>query len=233
MACYVILVRRNSRWAGQLNWVEDSWLFKQIMYSHLREGSCKAGRPRLRHKDILKRNLGVHGHTLRQLAIPVHKSKKIKEKTGWTSSYEGQLYIYIYMCVCVCVSECVCVCVDFRKSDKLIKRSEKWIYQTFTTGLVVIFRSSFKKESEEVLPLIKVRNITFKPIVIVWFIPFPDIIIIYIYIYIYMPMVLEIGVQSQVNSCQKLKKWYLIPPYLTLSIIRYGSKKKRAIQGKE
>ena len=35
-------------------------------------------------------------------------------------------------------------------------------------------------------------------------------------------MVRETGVQSQVATYQKLKKWYLIPPCLTLNIIRYG-----------
>ena len=39
-------------------------------------------------------------------------------------------------------------------------------------------------------------------------------------------MGLETGVQSQVESYQKLKKWYLIPPCLTLSIIRYLSRIK-------
>ena len=34
-------------------------------------------------------------------------------------------------------------------------------------------------------------------------------------------MVRETRVQSQVESYQRLKKWYLIPPCLTLSIIRY------------
>ena len=40
---------------------------------------------------------------------------------------------------------------------------------------------------------------------------------IYIYIYIY----------------QRLKKWYLMPPCLTLSIIRYGSRVKQSNPGKE
>ena len=34
------------------------------------------------------------------------------------------------------------------------------------------------------------------------------------------------GIQSQFESYQRLKKWYLIPPCLTLSITRYGSKVK-------
>ena len=32
------------------------------------------------------------------------------------------------------------------------------------------------------------------------------------------------GVQSPVESYKRLKKWYLIPPCLTLSIIRYVSR---------
>ena len=48
-----------------------------------------------------------------------------------------------------------------------------------------------------------------------------------------LPIVQETWVQFQVKSYQKLKKGYLIPPCLTLTIIRYGSRVSRAIQGKE
>ena len=47
------------------------------------------------------------------------------------------------------------------------------------------------------------------------------------------PMSQETWVQSQVESYQRLKKWYLMPPYLTLSIIRYGSRVKQSNPGKE
>ena len=40
------------------------------------------------------------------------------------------------------------------------------------------------------------------------------------------PMAWETGVQSQVESYQRLRKWHLIPPCLTLSIIRYVSRVK-------
>ena len=40
------------------------------------------------------------------------------------------------------------------------------------------------------------------------------------------PMVWETGVQYQVESYQRLKKWYLMPPCLILSIIRLGSRVK-------
>ena len=46
------------------------------------------------------------------------------------------------------------------------------------------------------------------------------------------PIVWEIGVQSQVKSYQRLKKCYLMPPCLKLSIIRYGSRVKWNNPGK-
>ena len=47
-------------------------------------------------------------------------------------------------------------------------------------------------------------------------------------------MARETWVQSQVESYQRLKKkWYLMPPCLTLSIIRYGSRVKWSNPGKE
>ena len=42
----------------------------------------------------------------------------------------------------------------------------------------------------------------------------------------YSSMVRETRVQSQVESYRKIKKWYLMSPCLTLSIIRYGSRVK-------
>ena len=39
-------------------------------------------------------------------------------------------------------------------------------------------------------------------------------------------------VQSQVESYQRLKKWYMMPPCLTLGIIRYGSRVKWSNPGK-
>ena len=41
-----------------------------------------------------------------------------------------------------------------------------------------------------------------------------------------LPMARKTWVQSQVESYQRLKKWCLMPPCLTLSIIRYGSRIK-------
>ena len=44
-------------------------------------------------------------------------------------------------------------------------------------------------------------------------------------------MVRETSVYSQVESYQRLKKWYLILPCLTLSFIRWGSRVKWSIPG--
>ena len=46
-------------------------------------------------------------------------------------------------------------------------------------------------------------------------------------------MARETWVQSQVESYQRLKKWYLMLPCLTLSIIRSGSRVKWSNPGKE
>ena len=59
---------------------------------------------------------------------------------------------------------------------------------------------------------------------------------VYIYIYICQclvsPMAWEIWVQSQVELYQRLKKWYLMPPCLTLSIIRYSLRVQWGNHGK-
>ena len=49
----------------------------------------------------------------------------------------------------------------------------------------------------------------------------------------YLPMAWETRVPSQVDSYQKLQKWYLMPPCLTFSIIRCWSRVSGAMQGME
>ena len=46
-------------------------------------------------------------------------------------------------------------------------------------------------------------------------------------------MIREIGVQSQVESYQKHKRWYLMLPCLTFNIIWYETSVSGAIRGKE
>ena len=47
-----------------------------------------------------------------------------------------------------------------------------------------------------------------------------------------LPMAQEAGVQYQIMLYQRLKKWHLMSPCLTLSIIRYGSRVKWSNPGK-
>ena len=56
---------------------------------------------------------------------------------------------------------------------------------------------------------------------------------IYIYIYIYIYICRETGVHTQIKLYRKLKKCYLILYYLTRCIIRWGSRVRWTIQGKE
>ena len=65
---------------------------------------------------------------------------------------------------------------------------------------------------------------------------------IYIYIYVYQPIGIMVWVfangpgtevQSQVESYQRLKKWCLMLPCLTLNIIKYGSRVKWSNPEKE
>ena len=66
-----------------------------------------------------------------------------------------------------------------------------------------------------VIPVLKKRELLFDT---------PSYLNLYIYIYIYMYiMIRETGVLSQVESYQRLKKWYLMPHCLKLTIIRHGS----------
>jgi len=52
-----LLIRKNLRWTGHLMRMPQDRLPKQIMFSQLPVGQRKKGRPRLRYKDTIKRNM--------------------------------------------------------------------------------------------------------------------------------------------------------------------------------
>ena len=52
-----LLIRKNLWWKGHLMRMSPDRLPKQIVYSQLSSGHRKKGRPRLRFKDAIKRNL--------------------------------------------------------------------------------------------------------------------------------------------------------------------------------
>ena len=52
-----LLIRKNLRWTGHLMRMSPDRLPKQVLYSQLSSGHRNRGRPRLRFKDTIKRNL--------------------------------------------------------------------------------------------------------------------------------------------------------------------------------
>ena len=52
-----LLIRKNLRWTGHLMRMSPDRLPKQILYYQLSSGHRKRGRPRLRFKDTIKKNL--------------------------------------------------------------------------------------------------------------------------------------------------------------------------------
>ena len=52
-----LLIRKNLRWTGHRMRMSPDRLPKQVLYSQLSSGHRKRGRPRLRFKDTIKRNL--------------------------------------------------------------------------------------------------------------------------------------------------------------------------------
>ena len=52
-----ILIEKNLRWLGHVQRMENDRLPRQLLYSQLCEGKRNQGRPRLRFKDVVKRNM--------------------------------------------------------------------------------------------------------------------------------------------------------------------------------
>jgi len=54
---YNLLIQRNIRWASHVNRMDNSRLPKQILFSQLKDGVHGIGRPKIRFRDTVKRNL--------------------------------------------------------------------------------------------------------------------------------------------------------------------------------
>ena len=52
-----LLIRKNLNWTGHIMRLSAIRLPKQILFSQLASGNRERGRPRLRYKDTIKRNL--------------------------------------------------------------------------------------------------------------------------------------------------------------------------------
>ena len=57
VSMYALLTKRRLRWLGHVTRMQDGRLPKDILYGELATGSRPTGRPSLRYKDVLKRDL--------------------------------------------------------------------------------------------------------------------------------------------------------------------------------
>jgi len=56
-----MLIERNLRWTGHVHRIDEKILPRQLIYSELSSGKRNQGRPRLRFKDVVKKNLNGRG----------------------------------------------------------------------------------------------------------------------------------------------------------------------------
>ena len=74
---YSLLMQRRMRWLGHVRRMEDGRIPKDVMYGELAEGTRSIGRPRLRFKDVCKRDL-------KAAHIDVNTWESLAEdRTGW------------------------------------------------------------------------------------------------------------------------------------------------------
>jgi len=59
----LITIIRHRRWAGHVCQMEDNRLPKQVLYSELPNAPRPIGRPKLRFRDVLKRDLNAFSIT--------------------------------------------------------------------------------------------------------------------------------------------------------------------------
>ena len=64
-----ILIKKGLKWLGHIHRMDENRLPRQLLYSQLSSGKRNRGRPKLRFKDVMKRNM---------------KSKKINHTTWQT-----------------------------------------------------------------------------------------------------------------------------------------------------
>ena len=57
LSIHSLLMKRRLRWIGHVRRMDDGRIPKDIMFGELKEGKRKRGRPKLRYKDVVKRDL--------------------------------------------------------------------------------------------------------------------------------------------------------------------------------
>ena len=75
-----LLINMNLRWLGHVERMHHQRLPRQILYSQLSEGKRNQGRPRLRFKDTVKRNM-------KKLSMDINSwQSQAKDRTAWRSA---------------------------------------------------------------------------------------------------------------------------------------------------
>ena len=109
-----ILIERNLRWTGHVHRMDAERLPRQLLYSQLSSGARNQGRPRLRFKDVVKRNLKWRDVSLdtwqagaREQPVWRTMIRRSKHRTvivgptdcSWYITYI-QMHVYTYIHIC-------------------------------------------------------------------------------------------------------------------------------------
>jgi hypothetical protein len=79
-----ILIERNLRWLGHVHRMDKERLPQQLLFSQLCKGRRNQGRPRLRYKDVVKRNMNVR-------QIPTSNWRSIaSNRAAWRSAIKNK-----------------------------------------------------------------------------------------------------------------------------------------------
>ena len=80
-----MLMQRRLRWLGHVHRMEPNRLPREILYGELRDGAWKVGRPLLRYKDTIKRDL-------KAVMINVNKWEDTAEnREAWRHQIKAQV----------------------------------------------------------------------------------------------------------------------------------------------
>ena len=85
LSIYALLTKRRLRWLGHVTHMHDGRLPKDILYVELATGSRPTGRPTLRYKDVLKRDLKAGG-----IAQAVFEALAA-DRSGWRYTTESAI----------------------------------------------------------------------------------------------------------------------------------------------
>ena len=85
LSMYALLTKRRPRWLGHVTHMHDGRLPKDILYGELATGSRPTGRPTLRYKDVLKRDLKAGG------IAPAGFEALAADRSGWRYTTESAI----------------------------------------------------------------------------------------------------------------------------------------------